>query len=112
MLRSELPIDQIERFLAESGLKDGVNRFGFYHVLRWAFVELKLLNMTLQVVTWQNDRFKVQYILIYHFCDLLNSLLTGMVFSLDGYDDPVIENVEHLECLAGDLMQDQNRPRE
>ena len=44
--------------------------------------------------------------------DFLDSVLTRLILLLYSNDNPVIENVEDLESLAGDLVQDQGSPRE
>ena len=43
---------------------------------------------------------------------LFDRMLASLILALDGDNDPIVEDVEHLEGLAGDFVQDQTCPGE
>lgn len=112
MIRSELPIDHIQRVLAEASLLKRVNGESFDHVRRRPIIELQYLNMTLQVYALKNDGFQVHRVVFDSLCNQLHSILARLVLTFDGDNNPVIEYVKHLESLARDLVQYQSSPRE
>ena len=112
LVLSQLAVDEGERVQREARLLNGENRASFDHVLRRPVIELDSLDVVCKVEVLQDHGLDVHLIASHSFLDLFDGSLAGLILSLDCDDDPVIEDIEDLESLAGDLVQDKTGPGE
>ena len=68
--------------------------------------------MSFEVETLENYRFNVHLTITYCYLQFFDRMLASLILTLDGNDNPVVEDIENLEGLAGDLVQDQTCPSE
>ena len=82
------------------------------HVGWWTVIEVNSFDMVLQVCVLQNHCVEVHLVVLDSAREFFHGVLARLILLLDSDYDPVIQYIEHLECLARNLVQDESRPSE